>query len=89
MRSQAKAASLPKSENLKLITVPDIMAPGAYTDAVKGVTSIIRLINSLSPKMKYDESIWNPVTWEEALQGNTRTAYQASQKYAELAAHDH
>jgi len=41
------------------------------------------------PPLKYDESIWNPVTWEEALQGNTRMAYQASKKYAELAAHDH
>lgn len=139
MRSQAKAGSLPKSDKLELVTVPDIVAPGAYADAVKGVSSIIHVaspyhfnvskneellvparegtlnvlrsaakeasvkrvvitssfaaMNQLGkdpyeqPPLKYDESVWNPVTWEEALQGNTRTAYQASKKFAELSAH--
>lgn len=38
------------------------------------------------PPKVYDESVWNPVTWEEAKSGVPRTAYQASKKYAELAA---
>lgn len=139
IRSQSKAASLPKSDNLELVTVPDIVAPNAYNDAVKNVTSIIHCaspytftlgsnealliparegtlnmlraaakeasvkrvvitssfaaLNQLGkdpyakPPMVYDESVWNPVTWEEALKGPSRMAYQASKKYAELAAH--
>jgi nucleoside-diphosphate-sugar epimerase len=139
VRSQAKAGSLPKSDKLQLVKVPDIVAPGAYADAVKGVTSIIHVaspyhfdvsrneellvparegtLNMLraaatesgvkrvvitssfaamsqfgrdayeEPPLKYDESFWNPITWEEALHANTRMAYQASKKYAELAAH--
>ena len=139
IRSQSKAASLPKSDNLELVIVPDIVAPNAYTDAVKNVTSIIHCaspytfavnsneellvparegtlnilkaaaeepsvkkvvitssfaaLNQLGkdpyakPPMIYDESVWNPVTWEEALKGPSRIAYQASKKYAELAAH--
>lgn len=39
------------------------------------------------PHKKYDESAWNPVTWEEALSGPASTAYQASKKFAELAAY--
>ena len=140
VRSQSKAASLPKSNNLELVTVPDIVAPGAFAEAVKGVNSIIHVaspyhfrvtdnekdlliparegtlnilrdaakesgvkrvvitssfaaLNQLGtdpyaePPKVYDESVWNLVTWEEAKTGAPRTAYQASKKYAELAAH--
>jgi len=139
VRSPSKAAALPKSDNLELVTVPDIVAPDAYTTAVKGVNAIIHVaspyhfkvekseelliparegtlnilrsaakeatvkrvvitssfaaMNQLGtdpyaePPKVYDESVWNPVTWEEALNGNARTAYQASKKFAELAAH--
>jgi len=140
VRSASKASSLPKSTNLELVTVPDIVAPGAFSAAVKGVNSIIHVaspyhfrvtdnekdlliparegtlnilreaakeqgikrviitssfaaLNQLGtdpyaePPKVYDESVWNPVTWEEAVKGAPRTAYQASKKYAELAAH--
>lgn len=123
-----------------MVTVPDIVAPGAFSTAVKGVDSIIHVaspyhfrvtdnekdlliparegtlnvlrdaakeksvknviitssfaaLNQLGtdpyaePPKVYDESVWNPVTWEEAVKGVPRTAYQASKKYAELAAH--
>jgi nucleoside-diphosphate-sugar epimerase len=139
VRSQSKASSLPKSDKLELITVPDIVAPGAYQDAIKNVTSVIHCaspfhfkvtsnekdlliparegtlnmlraaakepsvkrvvitssfaaLNQLGqdpyadPPVVYDESVWNPVTWEEALKGVPRMGYQASKKYAELAA---
>ena len=57
------------------------------------ITSSFAALNQLgtdpyaNPPMVYDESVWNPVTWEEALKGPPRMAYQASKKYAELAAH--
>jgi nucleoside-diphosphate-sugar epimerase len=139
VRSQKKAASLPKSDKLELVTVSDIEEPNAFSSAVKGVTSIIHCaspfhfnvtsnekdlllparegtlnilrsaatessvkrvvitssfaaMNQLGtdpykqPPLKYDESVWNPVTWEQALEGPARMAYQASKKYAELAA---
>lgn len=122
-----------------MATVPDIVAPNAFADAVKNVTAIVHCaspftfqiennedflvparegtlnvlrsaaaepsvkrivitssfaaMNQLGtdpyaePHKKYDESVWNPVTWEEALKGPARMAYQASKKYAELAAH--
>jgi nucleoside-diphosphate-sugar epimerase len=57
------------------------------------ITSSFAALNQLGtdpyaePPKKYDESVWNPVTWEQALEGPARMAYQASKKYAELAAH--
>jgi NADPH-dependent methylglyoxal reductase len=57
------------------------------------ITSSFAALNQLGmdpyaePPRVYDESVWNPVTWEEATTGASRTAYQASKKYAELAAH--
>ena len=139
VRSESKASSLPRSANLEIVTVPDIVAPDAYTSAIKNVTSVIHCaspyhfcvtdnerdlllparegtlnilraaaketsvkrviitssfaaLNQLGtdpyqqPPKVYDESVWNPVTWEEAKSGVPRTAYQASKKFAELAA---
>jgi nucleoside-diphosphate-sugar epimerase len=42
----------------------------------------------LQPPKVHDESIWNPVTWEEAVVGLPRVGYQASKKFAELSAWD-
>jgi nucleoside-diphosphate-sugar epimerase len=130
---------LPKSDNLETAIVPDIVAPDAFSDAVKGVNAIVHLaspytfrvqnyedlliparegtLNVLKsaakepsvqrvvitssfaamnqfgtdpykqPPIKYDESFWNPITWEQALQSSARVAYQASKKFAELAAY--
>lgn len=138
MRSQSRASSLPKSDNLETVIVSDIVAPDAFSAAVEGVHAIIHVaspytfrvqsnkdlliparegtLNVLKsaakepsvqrvvitssygamnqfgtdtyaePPTKYDESFWNPVTWEQALEGPPRMAYQASKKYAELAA---
>jgi len=40
------------------------------------------------PPKIYTEEDWNPTTWESALTGTQNTAYQASKKFAELAAWD-
>jgi len=73
----------------------NVLRSAAAEPSVKRVviTSSFAAMNQLSrdpyaePPMVYDESVWNPVTWEEALNGPTRMAYQASKKYAELAAY--
>lgn len=72
----------------------NILRAAAKEKTVKRVviTSSFAALNQLGtdpyqqPPMVYDESVWNPVTWEEAKSGVPRTAYQASKKYAELAA---
>jgi nucleoside-diphosphate-sugar epimerase len=139
VRSQSKASLLPKSDNLESVIVPDIIAPNAFSAAVKDVNAIVHVaspytfnvqnyedlliparegtLNVLKsaakepsvqrvvitssyaalnqfgtdpyaePPIKYDESFWNPITWEQALQGTARIAYQASKKFAELAAY--
>ncbi|KAF7874797.1 hypothetical protein EAF04_001971 [Stromatinia cepivora] len=38
------------------------------------------------PQKVYTETDWNPTTWESALHGSQNNAYQASKKFAELAA---
>jgi nucleoside-diphosphate-sugar epimerase len=56
------------------------------------ITSSFAALNQLgqdpyaNPPIVYDESVWNPITWEEAVKGVPRMGYQASKKYAELAA---
>jgi nucleoside-diphosphate-sugar epimerase len=56
------------------------------------ITSSFAALNQLGqdpyadPTVVYDESVWNPVTWEDAVNGVPRMGYQASKKYAELAA---
>ncbi|KAI9646647.1 hypothetical protein NHQ30_004644 [Ciborinia camelliae] len=39
-----------------------------------------------NPQKVYTETDWNPTTWESALYGTQNNAYQASKKFAELAA---
>ncbi|RAL67564.1 hypothetical protein DID88_008319 [Monilinia fructigena] len=39
-----------------------------------------------SPQRVYTEKDWNPTTWENGLHGTQNNAYQASKKFAELAA---
>ncbi|KAB8300161.1 hypothetical protein EYC80_000388 [Monilinia laxa] len=39
-----------------------------------------------NPQRVYTEKDWNPTTWESALHGTQNNAYQASKKFAELAA---
>lgn len=73
----------------------NILRSAATEPSVKRVviTSSFAAMNQLGtdpyaePPKVYDESVWNPVTWEEALKGPARVAYQASKKFAELAAH--
>jgi len=89
------------TDNEKDLLIParegtlNILRDAAKEKSVKNViiTSSFAALNQLGtdpyaePPKVYDESVWNPVTWEEAVKGVPRTAYQASKKYAELAAH--
>jgi nucleoside-diphosphate-sugar epimerase len=72
----------------------NILKAAAQEKSVKRVviTSSFAAMNQLGtdpyaePPLEYDENVWNPVTWEEALTGAPRVGYQASKKFAELAA---
>ena len=73
----------------------NVLRSAAKEPSVKRVviTSSFAAMNQLGtdpyaqPPKKYDETVWNPVTWEEALSGPPTMAYQASKKFAELAAY--
>lgn len=73
VRSQAKADTLLANKHLQsrnassrvsFVTVPDLTAPGAYDDAVKGVKYVIHVASPLAPDnlqpSEYDEKLIQP-----------------------------
>jgi len=63
----------------------------AYAPTVKRVvitSSFASILNPDAHPKVYDESSWNPITWEEALAGPPGTSYRGSKKFAEKAAWD-
>ncbi|OAL47735.1 flavonol reductase [Pyrenochaeta sp. DS3sAY3a] len=61
-----------------------------YAPNIKRViitSSFASIINPKQHPATYDETVWNPVTWEEALADPT-TAYRGSKTFAEQAAWD-
>lgn len=62
----------------------------AHAPEIKKVvvtSSFAAIINMQSPPEVYDESMWNPISWEQA-QTNGTMAYVGSKKFAEKAAWD-
>ncbi|CAD0031362.1 unnamed protein product [Aureobasidium pullulans] len=62
----------------------------AHAPEIKKVvvtSSFAAIINMQSPPEVYDESMWNPISWEQA-QTNGAMAYVGSKKFAEKAAWD-
>ncbi|KAJ5884645.1 hypothetical protein N7495_009155 [Penicillium taxi] len=59
--------------------------------AVNGTKGILKAIKAHAPSVKrvvvYDETSWNPVTWDEAIAERSKT-YRGSKKFAEKAAWD-
>ncbi|RMZ76696.1 hypothetical protein DV738_g4814, partial [Chaetothyriales sp. CBS 135597] len=51
-------------------------------------SSFAALVNTVKPEPVYNESHWNPITWEAALTSPPFDAYRASKKFAEKAAWD-
>lgn len=69
-------------------TTSILTAIKAYAPEVKRVIVTSSFASMINPKQHpaiYDETVWNPVTWEEAL-ANTTTAYRGSKTFAEKAA---
>jgi NADPH-dependent methylglyoxal reductase len=60
IRSAAKAAGLPKSPHLETISVPDIVAPGAYTEAVRNVSAVIHIASPYTFGVNSNEELLIP-----------------------------
>ncbi|CAG9990536.1 unnamed protein product [Clonostachys byssicola] len=69
-------------------TVGILKAIDEYAPRVKRVvitSSFAAIVNTESPPKVYDESSWNPVTWEESFSDKSKT-YRGSKTFAEKAA---
>ncbi|KAI5866142.1 NAD(P)-binding protein [Durotheca rogersii] len=53
--------------------------------ATSSITAVLDLTKGLRPGYTYTEKDWNPVTWDEAVAGDGKTAYSASKTLAERA----
>lgn len=54
-----------------------------YTSSSAAVVNYDLLVSD--PPKVYTEEDWNPITWDEAVHGDSQKAYRASKKFAELA----
>jgi nucleoside-diphosphate-sugar epimerase len=82
------------SDPVKEILDPAIKGTEGILKAIKAsaptvkrvvITSSFAAIVNVPHKQLYDESVWNPVTWEEAIKDKALT-YRASKTFAEKAA---
>jgi hypothetical protein len=62
-----ESRNLPKSEHLELITVPDIVTPGAYSEAVQSVSVIIPMASPYTFSVNSNEELLHVPAREDIL----------------------